>query len=135
MKITADTNLLVRVVVRDDEVQARIAFDILSAAELVAVSLPCLCEFVWVLDSGYGFPPSRIVDAVRAIANAENVVTDGSAVEAGLAALSSGGDFADGVIARAGLSMGGETLVSFDRRAVSRVGQTGMSTKLADAFQ
>lgn len=135
MKITADTNLLVRVVVRDDDTQARIAFEILSTAELVAVSLPCLCELVWVLDSVYGYPPSRIADAVRAIADAENVVVDGAAVEAGLAVLSAGGDFADGVIARAGRTMGGETFVSFDRRAVSRVGKTGMSTKLAGAFQ
>nr|WP_237684026.1 VapC toxin family PIN domain ribonuclease [Pseudaminobacter soli] len=127
--------MLVRVVVHDDEIQARIAFDILSTAELVAVSLPYLCELVRVLDSVYGYPPSRIADAIRAIADAENVATDGAAVEAGLAVLAAGGDFAGGVIARAGQGMGGETFVSFDRRAVSRVGRTGMSTKLADTFQ
>ena len=49
MNITVDTNILVRVVVRDDEKQARAAAKILKEAELIAVSLPCMCEVVWVL--------------------------------------------------------------------------------------
>jgi predicted nucleic acid-binding protein len=49
MKITVDTNILVRAVVRDDEEQAEAASTLLKDAEIIAVSLPCLCEFVWVL--------------------------------------------------------------------------------------
>ena len=49
MKITADTNVLVRALVQDDPGQARAASALLEQAELVAVPLPVLCELVWVL--------------------------------------------------------------------------------------
>ena len=45
MRITADTNVLVRAAVRDDPRQARIAANTLARAELIAVPLPVLCEF------------------------------------------------------------------------------------------
>ena len=48
MKITVDTNVLVRAVVRDDAKQAQMAAKFLKDAELIAVSPPCLCELVWV---------------------------------------------------------------------------------------
>ena len=44
MKITVDTNVLVRAVVRDDAKQAQMAAKFLKDAELIAVSLPCLCN-------------------------------------------------------------------------------------------
>ena len=50
---------------------------------------------------------------------AVNVVVDRPAVDAGLAVLDAGGDFADGVIAYEGSLIGGETFVSFDKGAVS----------------
>ena len=46
------------------------------------------------------------------------MVTNRPAVEAGLAVLNAGGDFADGVIAFEGRTMGGEVIVSFDAKAV-----------------
>ena len=49
MKIAVDTNVLVRAVVRDDPAQASVAAKVLTKAELIAVALPCLCEFAWVL--------------------------------------------------------------------------------------
>ena len=59
-----------------------------------------------------------------------NVVVNRPAVEAGLSALHSGGDFADGVIAYDGAWLGGETFVSFDKRAVSLLAKQGRRTKL-----
>jgi predicted nucleic-acid-binding protein len=55
MKITVDTNILVRAVVNDDKKQARAAAVLLKNAEIIAISLPCLCEFVWVLRRVYAF--------------------------------------------------------------------------------
>ena len=49
MKITVDTNVLVRSCMSDDPAQASIAAKILTDAALIAIALPCLCEFVWVL--------------------------------------------------------------------------------------
>ena len=47
MKIAVDTNVLIRAVVRDDPAQAKVATRVLIQAELIAVALPCLCEFAW----------------------------------------------------------------------------------------
>ena len=55
MKITADTNVLVRALVQDDPDQARVAAEVLEQAELVAVAVPVLCELVWVLRRVYPF--------------------------------------------------------------------------------
>jgi predicted nucleic-acid-binding protein len=131
VRITADTNLLVRIVVRDDAAQAWKAYGLVSAAERVAIPLPSLCEVAWVLESVYGFSASEISLAIRAITEPGNSVVDSTAVEAGLRLLDGGGDFADGVIAAAGSAMGGEIFVSFDRKAVARINAIGMSARNA----
>ena len=51
--MTADTNVLLRAAVMDDAIQGAIAAEALLGAEAVAVTLPSLCEFVWVLTRGY----------------------------------------------------------------------------------
>lgn len=119
MKVAVDTNVLVRAVVRDDPVQARIAAKVLTDAESIAIALPCLCEFVWVLLRVYSFQPADASAAIRALLAAANVEMNRSAVEAGLSMLDAGGDFADGVIAYEGDWLGGETFVSFDKKAVA----------------
>jgi predicted nucleic-acid-binding protein len=130
MNITVDTNILVRAVVRDHEKQARAASKILKEADLIAVSLPCLCEFVWVLRRVYNFGQQDISTALQALLNASNVAVDRPAVDAGLAVLNDGGDFVDGLIAYEGNWLGGETFVSFDRKAVSLIVKQGQQAKL-----
>ena len=130
MKITVDTNILVRAVVRDDEKQARIAAKVLKEAELIAVSLPCLCEFVWVLSRVYSFRQQDISAAIIALLNAGNVVANHSAVDAGLAVLNAGGDFADGLIDYEGSWLGGETFVSFDKKAIALLSKQGRTAQL-----
>jgi predicted nucleic-acid-binding protein len=130
VKITADTNLLVRAVVEDDERQAKLAKDALEGAQTVALTIPALCEFVWVLTNLYKVPRAGIAAALRRLVAAENVVVDRRAVEAGLAMLDAGGDFADGVIAFDGNWLGSEEFVSFDRRAVALLAAHGESARL-----
>ena len=130
MKVAVDTNVLVRAVVRDDAAQAKIAIKVLTDAELIAVALPCLCEFVWVLRRVYGFQPSDVAAAIRALMAAANVEMNRPAVEAGLSVLDAGGDFADGVIAYEGSWLGGETFVSFDKTAVELLTAQGQSARL-----
>ena len=130
MNITVDTNILVRAVVRDDEKQARVAAKILKEAELIAVSLPCLCEFVWVLRKVYNFGQQDISAALEALLSASNVAVNRPAVDAGLAVLNEGGDFADGLIAYEGNWLGGDTFVSFDKKAVSLIARQGQQAKL-----
>jgi predicted nucleic-acid-binding protein len=130
MKITPDTNILIRAVVRDDVKQARAATKLLKKAELIAVSLPCLCEFVWVLRRVYNFGLEDISAALDALLDASNVAVNRPAVDAGLAILNAGGDFADGLIAYEGNWLGAETFVSFDKRAVSLITKQGQQAKL-----
>lgn len=129
MRIAVDTNVLVRAVVRDDRAQARVATKALSDAELIAIALPCLCEFVWVLRSVYGFQPADAAAAIRALLGAANVEMNRPAVEAGLTVLDAGGDFADGVIAYEGAWLGGETFVSFDKQAVALLASPGQAAR------
>jgi predicted nucleic-acid-binding protein len=130
MKITVDTNVLVRAVVRDDQRQARAAAKLLKEAELIAVSVPCLCEFVWVLRRVYNFGQQDISAALEALLNASNVAVNRPAVDAGLAVLHEGGDFANGLIVYEGDWLGGETFVSFDKKAVSLIVKQGQQAKL-----
>ena len=102
----------------------------LTDAELIAVALPSLCEFVWVLLRVYGFQQADAASAIRALLAAANVEVNRPAVEAGLLVLDAGGDFADGVIAYEGNWLGGETFVSFDKKAVALLTAQGQSTRL-----
>lgn len=130
MKLAVDTNVLVRAVVQDDPVQSAIAAQVLTEADLIAVALPSLCEFVWVLRRVYGFQAADVASAIRALLATANVEVNRPAVEAGLAVLEAGGDFADGVIAYEGAWLGGETFVSFDRKAVSLLAARGQAARL-----
>jgi predicted nucleic-acid-binding protein len=130
VKVVVDTNVLVRAVVRDDVAQARIAAKVLMDAELIAVALPCLCEFVWVLRKLYGLQTEDIAAAIRALLAAANVQVNRPAVDAGLSVLEANGDFADGVIAYEGTWLGGETFVSFDKQAVALLTAHGQPARL-----
>jgi predicted nucleic-acid-binding protein len=130
MKVAVDTNVLVRAVMRDDPAQAGIAAKVLTDADLIAVALPCLCEFVWVLLRVYSLQSSDVAAAIRALLASANVEVNRPAVEAGLSVLEAGGDFADGAIAYEGNWLGGETFVSFDKKAVALLTAQGQSARL-----
>ena len=87
MKITADTNVLVRAIVGDEPRQAEMAQGQLAGAETVVVTLPALCELCWVLARGYKIAPDEIAQAIRLLIGSANVATNRPAVEAGLAQL------------------------------------------------
>jgi predicted nucleic-acid-binding protein len=130
MKITADTNVLVRAITGDEARQSKAAQDALANADVIALALPALCELAWVLARGYRIPLPDIAGAIRQMVNSANVVVNRPAVEAGLAMLDAGGDFADGVIAYEGSWLGAETFVSFDRNAVKLIKAQGEGAQL-----
>ena len=130
MKISVDTNVLARAILQDDPAQCRRARKLLKEATLIAVSLPCLCELVWILRQGARLTKEDAATAIRALFDTENVVMNRAAVEAGLAMLEAGGDFADGIIAHEGIWLGGETFVSFDKQAVTLLLKRGQAARL-----
>jgi len=130
MRIAADTNVLLRAAVRDDPQQAISAANVLRAADLVAVPLAALCEFAWVMRSAYKRSTVEVARSIRSLVTSQNVVTNLSAVEAGLSVLDKGGDFADGVIAYEGHRLGAEEFVSFDKQAVALLKAQGKLARL-----
>jgi predicted nucleic-acid-binding protein len=130
MRITADTNVLVRAITGDDERQSRVAQARLANADMVALAMPVLCELVWVLSQGYKIPSAEIAETIRRLMAGANVVLNRPAAEAGLALLDAGGDFADGVIAYEGNWLGAETFVSFDKKAVKLMDAQGKPARL-----
>ena len=129
MKITADTNVLVRALTEDHPEQSKAAQLALRKADVVALTIPALCELVWVLRS-YKIRPGDIADTIRGLLNSANVAVNRPTVEAGLVMLDAGGDFADGVIAHEGNWLGADTFVSFDKKAVRLMEAQGKSAQL-----
>ena len=130
MRITADTNVLVRAITSDNPEQAAVAQGMLARAELIALPAAVLCELVSVLSRGYKIPAGDIAAAIRRLIGSANTVVNRPAAEAGLAMLDAGGDFADGIIAYDGRWFGGDVFVSFDRQAVSRLKTQGEAARL-----
>lgn len=130
MTITADTNVLVRALTGDHKRQSAVAKAELAGAGAIALALPALCELVRVLSQGYGVAATDIAEAIRRLVDAENVLVNRPAVDAGLIMLEAGGDFADGVIAFEGRAFGADTFVSFDRKAVKLLQRQGEAARL-----
>ena len=92
--------------------------------------LTSLCEFVWVPLWVYGFQPTDIAGAIRALMAAANVEMNQPAVERGLSMLDAGGDFSDGMITYEASWLGGEAFVSFDNQAVALLTAQGQAARL-----
>jgi predicted nucleic-acid-binding protein len=125
VRITADTNVLLRAILDDDPGQSPIAQAALSNAEIVAVSLPTLCELVWTMRRGYRRTQSDVIAVLRALVDTPNVVLDRPAVEAGIDLAEAGGDFADGVISFEGRRYGAAHFATFDRDAAQILSARG----------
>lgn len=130
MKIAVDTNVLLRIFVDDDPEQSRIAVKALEDADAIAVGLQVLCETVWVLNFRYKTARDVISATIRQLLDVEKIIVNRPAVEAGLVMLEEGGDFADGVIAFEGRISGGDTFVTFDRKAARILTSRGHATRL-----
>lgn len=127
MRITLDTNILVRAATEDEPRQAEIAARMLRDAEIIAVPTPCLCEFVWVLGRTYKLDRRFIANALRRLLDSPTVKTNFAAAEVGLAVYEQGGDFADGVMAFEGAQLGANSFASFDRDAIRILERQGYS--------
>ena len=130
MKIVADTNVLLRNALLDDPHQARVAAEAIRNANVIAIPVSVLCEFVWVLRQGYGKSCPEVADAIRTLLNNDKVAFNTLAVQSGLRVLDSGGDFADGVIAHEGAWLGADEFVSFDKQAVKLLKSQGKQARL-----
>lgn len=121
--IGIDTNILVRLITRDDGDQAARAAATLSTH--CSVDAPCridrivLAELVWVLERGLRYPRREVADAIEAIvATLEFDVDHGDEVLMALEAYRHEGvDFADALLGLINAASGCSTTLTFDRRA------------------
>lgn len=117
MKIAIDTNILVRLFVRDDEKQHHQAIEILDNAELVMIPTTVFCETIWVLKRLYQQSNDDIYQKLSYFMMHPKLRYAEDEVAAGLAVMQAGGDFADGVNEYAGCQLGADSFASFDQKA------------------
>lgn len=110
MRVTADTNVLVRAFVLDDPTRSPAAIAALQNATVIVVTVPTLGEFVWVLCRAYRRSPAEVI---RRLLATDTVVADRPVIEERLAFMDAGGDFAEGVIAASRARDGRDGLPDF----------------------
>lgn len=120
--IALDTNVLIRLIVRDDEAQAACAKALVDECALqddaLFVSDAVLAEFTWTLARAYQRDRGDIARALRALLdNATIRLESPPAVRMALAEYESGpADFPDCLIVAKASAAGCKTIVTFDRR-------------------
>ncbi len=124
MEIKAlDTNILVRFLVRDDEVQARKVFELFRKAqekgEEYFVPLVVVLEMIWVLEAVYRIHRKQILDAIKDLLDLPILRFEArEAVQAFLrTALKSSVDLSDILICCVAREKGCEKILTFDKRA------------------
>ena len=119
--IAIDTNVLVRLFVNDDAVQAAKARALFDAHadedDSLWVADVVLAELVWALDRSYSRPRSDIVAVLRALARSATVQLESAVVIDQATALYERGpaDFVDCLLATKAQALRCEALRSFDR--------------------
>lgn len=117
--IAIDTNVLVRFLVADDQIQSPVV-ERLFAENRIIIPHTVLLETEWVLRYTYRFARDRVVSALRHVLGMETVVcahTDAVAIAIG--ALANGCDFADALHAMTA-QPDAEAFVTFDEEFARR---------------
>jgi predicted nucleic-acid-binding protein len=123
--IAVDTNVLVRLLTRDDPKQAAAARSVF-ANNPIWIAKTVLLETNWVLRSLYGFEESAILEAFTKLLGLRNVqAEDQPSVIAALRLFTSGIDLADAMHLNSRPS--GAAFVSFDQSLVRRAMRAGMT--------
>ncbi|MDQ2817115.1 MAG: type II toxin-antitoxin system VapC family toxin [Candidatus Eremiobacteraeota bacterium] len=127
--IGLDTNVLVRLLVRDDAKQALAAQALVEArcspGEPGFINSVVLCELFWVLETAYRYQRRDISKAIGTLLRVSSLAVErADAVWAALKEYqqAAGTDFADSLLSRINLEKGCAHTVTFDRTAVKSVG-------------
>jgi predicted nucleic-acid-binding protein len=126
--IGIDTNVLLRLLVRDLDTQVRAAERFIathcSSEEPGYVSRVVIIEIVWALKGFYGYDRTQIAVAIRALLNvSEFEVESADEIHAALSDYeTSAPGFVDCLLARTNAATGCNHTVTFDRRAAKLKG-------------
>lgn len=117
--VTLDTNVWVRYLTNDDELQARRAMELLEQSDAVFLPKTVLLELEWVLRAAYGVKPADIHKSLLHILGLPMVIAESvGQVTAALDFHAQGFDFADAL--HLASSDSAEALYTFDERFVRR---------------
>jgi predicted nucleic-acid-binding protein len=124
--IGVDTNVLVRLLVRDNPAQLDAAARFMaqrSADDPAFVSSVVVAEFAWVLDKSYGYASEAIHGAMDWLFDSENIVVERSDLieNAVLVAREANADISDAIIAALAEDAGASKTATFDRNAAKRI--------------
>ncbi len=121
--MAVDTNVLVRFLVADDEVQSRAVYTLFKKAEEQRmpyfVSLPVVLELFWVLESAYERSRKEIADAVEGLLRMPVLKVEGEDVIRLVLedARHTSCDLSDLLIGRVASHAGCDGVLSFDKKA------------------
>lgn len=126
--IGLDTNVVVRFIAQDDEIQSPVAtrfISRLSREQPGFISAVVLAEITWVLSRAYKASREEIAKVVEGLLrSAELIVENAEAAYRALAVYqaSTSAEFADALIAQTAALAGARETVSFDRKAAAETG-------------
>jgi predicted nucleic-acid-binding protein len=121
--IAIDTNIVVRLMVNDDDLQVGVARRLMQREAILITSTVAL-ETEWVLRNVYNLRPQQILAGLTRIFGLENVETENPAAMAkALSAYAKGMDFADAMhLAHAAEAKGFATFDKTLLRSAKRIG-------------
>jgi predicted nucleic-acid-binding protein len=126
-KAFIDTNILLRLLIRDEEAQHRACVNLLQQARKAGIALHvlpvALLEVVWVLERVYRYPRPRIREIMEAILNTPELKVEKEDVfRKALAAYESQSiKFADALMAHWGIDLGLATVYTFDEKDFRKI--------------
>jgi predicted nucleic-acid-binding protein len=127
--VTLDTNVWVRYLTNDDELQARRATKLLEKSETVFLPKTVLLELEWVLRAAYGIKPDAIHKSLLHILGLPMVVAESvGQVTAALDFHAQGFDFADAL--HLASSDATEAIYTFDEQFVRKGMHSALPVKV-----
>lgn len=129
--IGLDTNVLVRYLAQDDDVQSAQAtrlVESLSVKQPGFISQVSLVELVWVLESCYDAGHAEIAETLDGLLRTRVLVVENPETVAAALRLFSAGhrDFADCLISCTARKAGCQQVYSFDKKAIQRAGMVAV---------
>ncbi len=118
-----DTNILVRFLMGDDEIQAKKVYNIFKRIESekqeLFVSLLVILELIWVLESVYGISRKEILDSIRELLLMPVLKFEHQSVLQQFTQNARGNsyDLSDILIAHSAGAQGCDTVITFDKKA------------------
>ena len=131
--IALDTNILIRLLTKDDPVQTALAERLLEEAsdadETCFISDPVLCEVEWVLESSYGARRGDVLAAMQELLSGDLFVFEDREVlrQAIVRYQESKADFSDCLIAAKARARGARTTYTFERVLAQEQGFTRLA--------